>query len=90
MVQIGDIAFASNPFELYQDFKHRMQARSPFIQTFVVQMAGDDNAGHLAAERGAHNRDYSASVFCNKVSAEGGRQLVEQTMETLNELKNRD
>ena len=90
VVQIGDIAFASNPFELFQDFMHRLQARSPFIQTFVVQMAGGDNAGYLATERGAHNRGYSASVFCNKVSAPGGQQLVEQTLETLKELKNRD
>ena len=27
----GDIAFATNKFELYQDFMHRVQARSPLF-----------------------------------------------------------
>ena len=39
-VRIGDIAFASNQFELYMDYQHRIQARSPFEQTFIVQLAG--------------------------------------------------
>ena len=38
VVQIDDIAFATIRFELYMDFMHRLQARSPFVQTFVVQL----------------------------------------------------
>ena len=40
VVRIGDVAFASNRFELYMDYMHRIQARSPFMQTFVIQLAG--------------------------------------------------
>ena len=86
-VQIGEVAFASNRFELYQDFMHRIQARSPFIQTFVVQLAGFDGATYLPTERGVANKGYSASLFCNVVGPEGGQQLVEGTLEMLNELK---
>jgi len=90
VTQIGDIAFATNPFELYMDFQHRIQARSPFIQTFCVQLAGDGGACYLATQRGIENKGYSASLFCNLLSAEGGQQLVEETLKILNEMKAQD
>lgn len=85
-VQLGDIAFATNRYELYMDYMHRIQARSPFIQTFVVQLAGEEYGGYLATERGVYNRGYSASLFDNWVSPEGGQELVEATLDALNEL----
>jgi len=89
-VQIGDIAFATNRFELYIDYMHRIQARSPFIQTFCIQLAGDGNGSYLATERGIANKGYSASIACNQVGFEGGQELVEFTLETLNELKSKE
>ena len=88
VAQVGDIAFATNPFELYMDFMHRIQARSPFIQTFVVQLAGGEHGGYLATERGVVNKGYSASLFDNRVSAAGGQELVETTLQTLEQLAN--
>ena len=89
ITQVGDIAFASNPFELYQDFMHRMQARSPFVQTFIVQLAG--GAGlYLPTQRANANKGYSASMFCNAIGFEGGQQLVEYTLGVLNEMKEKD
>lgn len=90
ITQVGPIAFAANPFEMYQDFMHRIQARSPFIQTFVVQMAGDDYAGYLPTCRAAKNKGYSASIFCNRVGPEGGQELVEYTLSVLNRMKTAD
>jgi len=86
-VQIGDIAFATIRFETYIDFMHRLQARSPFIQTFVIQMAGTEGGNYLATHRGAEAKGYSASMFCNMVSADGGHQWVENQLEILNEMK---
>jgi len=88
--RIGDICFATNRFELYQDYMHRMQARSPFLQTFTVQMAGTEESCYLATERGIQGKGYSASLFCNQIGAEGGQQLVEETLELLNEMKSKD
>ena len=87
VIKIGEIAFASNQFELYMDYQHRIQARSPFTQTFIVQLcAQPDSCGtYLATERGVSGGGYSASMYCNLVSPKGGQQLVE---ETVNELKN--
>ena len=87
VVRVGEIAFATNRFELYMDFMHRMQARSPVIQTFIVQLAGEENGSYLATERGREDKGYSASLFCNQVSPEGGQEIVENTLRILNELK---
>ena len=87
VVRIGDIAFATTRFELYMDFMHRLQARSPFVQTFVVQLAGDEGGNYLATERGKNNTGYSASLFCNMVSPEGGQQWVENVLQTLNTMQ---
>ncbi len=38
VVKLGDIAFCTNPFELYIDYQHRIQARSPYTQTFIIQL----------------------------------------------------
>ena len=89
VLSIGEIAFASNQFELYIDFQHRIQGRSPFIQTFIVQLAGvsgDDGGSYLATRRGFLNRGYSASRYCYLVSWKRGNELVEKTLRSLNKL----
>ena len=88
-LRIGDVAFASNRFELYMDYQHRIQARSPFEQTFIVQLAGqpgEEGGTYLCTERGAWGRGYSASRYCNVVSPEGGQELVEATLRALREI----
>ena len=87
---IDDIAFVTSPFELYMDFMHRIQARSPFMQTFNVQLADNDwepDCGYLATQRGVDGGGYSSSRYCNAVSPDGGQQLVEATLATLRKLK---
>ena len=86
MVRVGEIAFATTRFELYMDFMHRLQARSPFMQTFVVQLAGDEGGNYLATQRGKEDKGYSASMFCNMVGPEGGQEWVENVLTTLNEM----
>ena len=89
VVKIGDIAFATNRFELYMDYMHRIQARSPFEQTFIVQLVtGPNGSGsYLATVRGEEGKGYSASPYCNQVSPAGGQQLVEETLKMLQEIK---
>lgn len=90
VVQIGDVAFATIRFELYQDFMHRLQGRSPFMQTFVVQLCGDEGGNYLATRRAVAAKGYSASMFCNKVSADGGHQWVENCLRIMADLKHKD
>lgn len=87
-VKLGDVAFTTCPFELYMDYQHRLQARSPFTQTFMVQLASSPgvNGGYLATERAAQNKGYSAISYSCKVSPQGGQTLVEELLEMLNGL----
>ena len=87
VVRVGDVAFASNPFELYVAFQHRIQARSPFVQTFIVQLAASTNvSGYLCTERAAENMGYSANIYSCQVSPKGGDKLVEETLKELNDM----
>ena len=85
VVKIGNVAFASNRFELYMDYMHRIQARSPFEQTVIVQLVTDLNGQgkYLATKEGIANKGYSATPYCNVVSAEGGQELVNKTLDML-------
>ena len=88
-VRIGDFAFASNRFELFIDYMHRIQGRSPFVQTIVVQLVADpglDAGSYLATSRAVANKGYSAILQSNQVSPEGGRQLVDLTVGMLKKL----
>ena len=89
-VRIGAASFVSNRFELFIDYMHRIQARSPFVQTFIVQLVADrgpEGGTYLATERAIANKGYSASPYCNRVSPSGGQQLVENTLGMLEEMK---
>jgi len=84
--RVGEVSFTTCPYETFMDYMHRIQARSPFMQTFVIQLAGDAGASYMATERAMANKGYSASIFCNQVGAEGGQQFVENALEMLQEL----
>jgi hypothetical protein len=93
VIRLGEIAFATNPFELFLDYGTRIQARSPAVQTFTVQLAGRGVEGggtYLSAERSAKGGGYSACVYCNPVGFKGGQELVEETLKAINELWNND
>ncbi len=86
VIRLGDIAFATNPFELFLDFGLRMTARSPALQTFLVQLTAGGIPSYLATAKAAAGESYSACLYCNEVGPEGGQQLVEETVSTLNAL----
>ncbi|MBO5924371.1 MAG: hypothetical protein J6Q81_07640, partial [Lentisphaeria bacterium] len=85
VVRVGNLAFATNRFELFMDFMHRIQGRSPFEQTVIVQLVTDLNGQgkYLATKKGIANKGYSATPYCNVVSAEGGQVLVDKTLDML-------
>jgi len=87
LICLGDVAFASNPFELYLSYQHRIQARSPFVQTFIVQLAAEiDVGGYLCTSQAAENMGYSAVAQSCMVSPAGGDTLVEETLQGLRTL----
>ena len=88
--QIGEVAWATNPFELFADYMTRIQARSPFTQSFLIQLAGEDGGGYLPTERACINKSYSACMFDNHVTDIGGQELVEYTLKKFKEFKAMD
>ena len=88
IVRIGDIAFASNPFELFIDYMHRIQRQSPYELTFIVQLAqmGGVSGGYLPTERAVANRGYSAEPYSYSISPAGGDTLVTETVRELRRL----
>jgi len=83
VLRLGDVALATNPFELYLDYGIRMKTRSPAIMTMLVQLSCG-SSGYLPTARGVQGGGYSADHFL--VSPEGGQALVEETVKQINQM----
>ena len=69
----------------------QIKARSPAVQTFVVQLAASDgwHGTYLPSERAVANKGYGGGLYGNEVGPGGGRVIVEETVRALNELLGR-
>ena len=85
VIRLGDVAIATNPFELYLDYGLRMEARSRAIQTFVVQLA-PGSGGYLPTRRAVEGGGYGAVATGSEVGPEGGQVLVDKTLEWIDSL----
>jgi len=84
VVRIGDVAVCTNPFELFTEYGVRIKARSRAVQTFVVQLVGQ--GAYLPTARAERGGGYSAVVHSSLVGSEGGRVLVDRTVQMINSL----
>jgi hypothetical protein len=84
VLRIGDAVVCTNPFELFTDYGIRMKARSPAVQTFVVQLVGAGS--YLPTEKAVRGGHYSAVVHSSLVGPEGGDVLVDRTVEIIDKL----
>lgn len=84
LLRLGDIAFATQPFECYLDLGIQIKLRSPAIQTFLVQLAGGGT--YLPSPRSVRGGGYGSTAASNPVGPEGGQQLVEHTVKSLRDL----
>lgn len=83
-IRLGDVAIATNSFELFTDYGIQIQAQSPALQTFVIQLAGEGT--YLPSERAVGGGGYSAIPQSNRVGPEGGQVLVDRTVELLDSM----
>ena len=83
VIRLGDIAIATNPFELFTDYGTLMKARSKAVLTFLVQLSCQ-HSGYLPTERAVKGGGYSADNYL--VGPEGGYKLVDETVKRINEL----
>lgn len=85
VLRLGDIALATNPFEMFLDYGIRIKARSPAEQTFLAQLACDYGM-YLPTARAVEGGGYSAELASFQVGPEGGQMLVEATVKLLESL----
>jgi len=83
-LRLGDVAIATNDFELYAQFGIQMKAKSRALHTFVIQLAGPGT--YVPTPFAAQGGGYSAIVQSNEVGAEGGQVLVDKTVAAVNAL----
>lgn len=83
VLRLGDVAMATNPFELFHDYATRIEARSAAPLTMLVQICSG-HSGYLPTERAVKGGGYSADKFI--VGPAGGQVLVETSVEHINQL----
>jgi len=84
VVRLGDVAIATNDFELFTQYGIRIKSRSRAIQTFVIQRAGPGT--YLPTTEAVKGGGYSAIVASSVVGPEGGQVLVDRTVGLINSL----
>lgn len=83
VIRLGDIAIATNPFELFIDYGMLIKAQSKAVLTFLVQLSCH-HSGYLPTSRAAKGGSYSAEKYL--VGPEGGHKLVDETVKRINGL----
>ncbi len=86
VIRIGEMAIATNPFELYLDYGIQIKARSKAVQTFVVELASPGGGGYLPTQRSVEGGAYGAIPQSTLIGPEGGRVLVNRTLELIESL----
>lgn len=85
VIRFGDVAFATNPFELFLDYGNRLKARSYAAQTFIVQLCCG-RGGYLPTEKAEKAGHYSAYITSGNVGHEGGDLLVREQLKEINDM----
>jgi hypothetical protein len=96
VLRLGDVAIATNPFELYVDYGVQIEARSAAEQTILIQLAatGSESGYYVPTPRAvaagklseSPMNNYSATVMTNVVGPEGAQVLVDRTVEAIRRL----
>ena len=84
VLRLGDVAIATNHFELFTQYGIQMKAKSKALHTFVIQLAGPGT--YVPTPFAAAGGGYSAIVQSNTVGPEGGQKLVDETVAAVNAL----
>lgn len=84
IVRIGDVAFVSNPFELYLLFGQVVKARSAAKQTFLIGKCS--SSGYVPTERSEKAVGYSGGVNVGRIGHQGGFAFCDEVVKGVAEL----
>ena len=85
VLRLGDVAFATNPYELFLNYGNQIRARSKAKQTFLIQLCCGSK-GYLPTEKAEKGGHYSAYVSSGCTGHEGGDLLVRKTLGEINKM----
>ena len=81
--RIGDVAFATCPFELYLAYGQSIKARSLAKQTFVVEQCGG-TYGYVPTPAAEEARGYGGGVNHGQIGHEGAFKLCDAAVDGIN------
>ena len=87
ILRLGNIAITTNPFELFHEFGQRMKARAEAEQVFIIQLS-NGIGGYLPTHAAVNGGSYSSKPASTVCGPEGGDELVEKTLQVLQNLWN--
>ena len=82
VARLGDVAFATNPFEFYLDYGLQIQARTRCVQAFLVQLAGPGS--YVPTERSIRGGAFGTVPASTEIGPAGAHELVEWTIAAAN------
>ena len=85
VMKLGDVAFATNPYELFLNYGNQIRARSLAKQTFLTQLCCGAY-GYLPTEKAEKGGHYSAFIGGTNSGHVGGEMLVRKTLKEINDL----
>ena len=84
-IRFGQLAFATNPYELFLNYGNQIRARSRAEQTFLIQLSCGAY-GYLPTKKAEGGSHYSAYVSSGSVGHVAGDMLVRKTLQEINDM----
>ena len=83
VVRFGNMAIATNPFELFLDYGNQIKVRSNAKQTMLIQLS-NGVMGYLPTAKAEPMGGYGTSIVSCPIGSKGGAELVEKTLDSIN------
>ena len=84
--RIGDLGIAAIPFEVFTEIGLEIKARSPFKETFTIELANGSN-GYVPTPPQHELGGYETWLGTNRVEREASVKITKQTLEMLDRVK---
>jgi len=89
VMRIGDLSIAAIPFETFAETGLKIKEKSPFADTFTIELA-NDSRGYLPTPRQHALGGYETWMGTNRVQLDASDLITDSILEMMQELKNRD
>ena len=84
--RVGDLAIAALPFEVFTETGLEIKAKSPFRETFTIELA-NGSYGYLPTPEQHELGGYETWLGTNRVEKEASRKIVAKVLELLEQVK---